>query len=273
MKTPVADQSRVLALSRRYGELDGEISYFYAKAFAEVARTLTADQKRTLLKLRNLDERYACKGAYLFSSQIEMPRVENTDYLFLGSGPTPTTTAAAPATETPPAAAPAAAPGFVLRSPAAAEGGQLPQEYTGDGTGATLPLEWSGAPAATRSFAVVMHHVDPEGKTKWYWILYDIPADVRSLPANVMGVGIVGTNSVNGRTEYAPPHSKGPGAKTYIYTIYALSTPAQPGGPPSQVSRDMLLSAIKDRTLASAQMSVLYTRGTQAARSRDAAGR
>ena len=41
------------------------------------------------------------------------------------------------------------------------------------------------------------------------------------------GVGTVGSNSVNDRTEYAPPHSKGPGAKTYILTVYALSAPPQ----------------------------------------------
>ena len=36
---------------------------------------------------------------------------------------------------------------FVLRSPAVGDGGALPKEFTGDGDGATPPLEWSGAPA------------------------------------------------------------------------------------------------------------------------------
>ena len=27
---------------------------------------------------------------------------------------------------------------------------------------------------------------------------------------------------------YAPPHSKGPGAKTYVFTVYALSAPVRP---------------------------------------------
>ena len=35
-----ADKDKVLSLSRRYGELDGEMSYLYATAFAEVGRTL-----------------------------------------------------------------------------------------------------------------------------------------------------------------------------------------------------------------------------------------
>jgi phosphatidylethanolamine-binding protein (PEBP) family uncharacterized protein len=250
MSGPSADQARVLALSRRYGELDGEISYLYARAFAGVARTLTADQKRTLLKLRNLDARYACRGAYLYSRPIDMPAIPDTDFLFAASA-TPSAGAAAPA---------AARTSFVLRSPDVADGGPLPREYTGDGDGSTLPLEWSGAPAGTRSFAVVMHHVPPQGPVKWYWVLYDIPSRVGRLPRNVSGVGTLGSNSVDGTVGYAPPRSKGPGPKTYVYTVYALSSPVRLDGPPSQVGRDELLAAMDGRVLASAELRVVYTR-------------
>ncbi len=258
MKEPSVDKDKVMALSKRYGELDGEISYFYATAFARVAKSLTAEQKATLLKLRNLDAKFNFTGAYLYSRAIPMPEVPNTDFLFAATG------AAKPAS-TASAAAPAAAPtGFVLRSPAVANGGQLPVEFTGDGASATLPLDWTGAPAATKSFAVVMHHIDPEGKAKWYWVLYDLPASMRCLPRDVAGVGTLGNNSVNGRTEYAPPHSKGPGAKTYVFTVYALSAPVKLDVPPAQVSREVLLAAMKDKTLATAEMKVVYTRSGNA---------
>ena len=82
MKQPTVDKDSVMVLSRRYGELDGEISYFYAKAFAEVAGTLTVDQKKTLMKLRNLDPKYTPKGAYLYSAPIDMSEISNTDFLF-----------------------------------------------------------------------------------------------------------------------------------------------------------------------------------------------
>lgn len=155
-------------------------------------------------------------------------------------------------------------PGFSLKSPAVEDGGQLPREYTGFGDRATLPLEWSGAPAGTTSYAVVLHHIDPEGKTKWYWILYNIPGDVRSLPKNVKGVGTLGNNSVNGRLEYAPPHSKGPGAKTYVYTVYALSKPVELSVKLADVSREVLLAALKDRILATAEMEVVFSRPADA---------
>ena len=149
---------------------------------------------------------------------------------------------------------------FVLRSSEVTDGGTLPVEFTGDGASATLPLEWSGAPAGTKSYALIMHHIDPQGVVKWYWTLYDIPADVLSLPKNVKGVGTLGNNSVNRRREYAPPHSKGPGPKTYIYTVYALSAPPRITVAPSEVNREVLLAAMKDKILASAELSVVYTR-------------
>jgi len=82
MKEESVDQAKVTALAKRYGELDGEISCWYARRFAEVGKALTADQRTTLLKLRNLDSQYACKGAYLYSEPIAMPAIPNTDFLF-----------------------------------------------------------------------------------------------------------------------------------------------------------------------------------------------
>jgi Raf kinase inhibitor-like YbhB/YbcL family protein len=149
---------------------------------------------------------------------------------------------------------------FMLTSSAVAEGGNLPQEYTCDGTSATLPLAWSGAPAGTQSYAVVMHHIPGPGDSHWYWVLYNLPASVHNLEKNTSGIGTLGNNSVNGQTQYAPPCSKGPGAKMYTYTVYALAAAPQITQLPTQVSRDVLLAAIQDRTLATAELNVFYSR-------------
>ena len=149
---------------------------------------------------------------------------------------------------------------FVLRSPEVIDGGTLPEDFTGDGSASTLPLEWTGAPAEARSFAVIMHHVPGPGTTKWYWILYDIPGNVTSLPKNVKGIGRLGNNSVNRNMGYAPPHSKGPGAKKYTYTVCALSASPRITVSPSQVNRDVLLAAMEDLILASVELNVIYSR-------------
>jgi Spy/CpxP family protein refolding chaperone len=76
-----ADEAKVLALSRRYGELDGEMSYLYATAFANVGKSLTSEQRQKLSGMRTFhpDEP---KGPFLYSTPIENPNIGDTDFLF-----------------------------------------------------------------------------------------------------------------------------------------------------------------------------------------------
>jgi phosphatidylethanolamine-binding protein (PEBP) family uncharacterized protein len=148
---------------------------------------------------------------------------------------------------------------FQLISPEVKDGGALPSDYTGDGSGATLPLSWLGAPAETRSFALIMDHLAPGNVMKSYWVMYDIPSSTTSVPRNAERIGKLGT-SFRGRIGYEPPHSQGPGAKTYILTVYALSGPLDIREPGWEVNRDFVLSAMKEKVLASASLRVVYTR-------------
>jgi len=149
--------------------------------------------------------------------------------------------------------------GFILRSSEVKEDGKLPKEFTGDGAGISPPLEWSWAPAGTKSFAIIVHHIAPDA-TKWYWVLYNIPADATKLPKNSKDLGTAGNNSVNRDLGYAPPKSKGPGAKKYTYTLYALSAAPKITSAPEDVNREVLLAAMKGSILATAEMNVTYAR-------------
>lgn len=76
------DREKVIALGRRYGELDGEMSWLYATAFARVNRTLTPSQRAELLKLRNLDG-YHSAPAYIYSGPVsDISGLTNSDFLF-----------------------------------------------------------------------------------------------------------------------------------------------------------------------------------------------
>ena len=150
--------------------------------------------------------------------------------------------------------------GFLLSSPAVGADSLLPTEYTCDGESSTLPLQWSGYPSNTAGFALVMHHVASPTDIHWYWVLFDIPLTVNVLQKNATNIGILGTNSVNERTEYAPPCSQGPGRKNYILTIYALSGKPEINVPPDSLDRDYLLNAIRNITISSATMTVWYSR-------------
>lgn len=153
--------------------------------------------------------------------------------------------------------------GFVISSSEIKSDSLLPKDYTCDGVSVTLPLEWSGEPEETTAFALIMHHEASPTDIHWYWVLYNIPASVHTLVRNVSGIGLLGTNSVNNRNQYAPPCSQGPGIKAYTLTVYALSSNPVISDQQTEVTRQVLLDAIKDITLSSAKMTVYYSRNVR----------
>ncbi|PWQ97154.1 YHYH protein [Leucothrix arctica] len=159
---------------------------------------------------------------------------------------------------------------FTLSSSQLSQGASLPTTFTCDGKSISPPLNWSNAPAGTKSFAILMDHQSPDGM-HWYWTLYNISADETQIESGET-LGKMGTNSVNGQNKYAPPCSKGPGLKSYTYTVYALSAPLI-FEDNTKVDRDALLAAIKDITLASADMDVSYERSGQGSAKRGDAKR
>ena len=81
-----------------------------------------------------------------------------------------------------------------------------------------------------------------------------------SLDAGAMNVGTAGLTSDGPNLAYSPPCSRGPGPMRYTFTLYALSSrPALPATP-RMVTGAVLTSAIASITLASASLSVTYTR-------------
>jgi len=84
-------------------------------------------------------------------------------------------------------------------------------------------LRWSGAPAATQSFAVTMFDPDaPTGSGFWHWLNWDIPARFRSLEGALPTVAVSGTNDA-GFTGYLGPCPP-PGDRTHRYqlSVFAL---------------------------------------------------
>jgi hypothetical protein len=70
LKGQSPDEQKVIALGRRYGELDGEVSWYYAMAFARVNRALTSQQRAELVRLRNLDG-YESAPYYIYSQAVQ----------------------------------------------------------------------------------------------------------------------------------------------------------------------------------------------------------
>lgn len=156
------------------------------------------------------------------------------------------------------------APAFTLTSPVVKDGAALPTEFTGDGASASPPLAWTNLPKGTVSLALVMHHLDPEGKTKIYWLMTDIDPKTTSVAKNATDFGKMGLSTVHNRVEYAPPHSKGPGLKKYVLTLFALSAKPNLADAGQPVSIETLLPAMKGHILGAADLTVTYTRSGSA---------
>lgn len=150
--------------------------------------------------------------------------------------------------------------GFTLRTPVAADGGLLPTEYTCDGKASTIALAWSNPPAGASEYALLMTTLPGDGTTKWNWILYGIPAAATGLSKDSFGVGTLGVGSDGPGAAYQPPCSQGPGAKTYTFTLYALSGSPSLSVPASQVKGPVLAAAIAPITLASTSLNLSYAR-------------
>src|SRR3546814_14373199 len=99
---------------------------------------------------------------------------------------------------------------FVMNSPAFGDGSGMPARYTGDGENLSPPLEWSGAPAETRSFVLVCDDPDAPSGTFRHWGLYNIMGDRMRLPEGV-GPGAKTVILGQGVHDDGHPHSDRPG--------------------------------------------------------------
>lgn len=150
-----------------------------------------------------------------------------------------------------------AMPRLTVTSSAFLADSEIPIEFTGDGLGESPPIAWTEGPEGTKSYAINVWHVPGPGDVKSYWLVYDIPADVTSLPQGVSDIGTEGYNDKD-RTAYDPMRSKGPGTKEYHITVYALSKKLDLSS--SEVTRDVFLQSIANTTLAEGTLSYRYTR-------------
>jgi hypothetical protein len=121
---------------------------------------------------------------------------------------------------------------LIITSTAFAPEGAIPSLYTCEGKDVSPPLAWSGAPAATKSFALILDDPDAPDpaapKMTWvHWVLYDIPPAASGLPEAVQTSALpAGTREgVNdwGRTGYGGPCPP-IGRHRYFHKLYALDT-------------------------------------------------
>jgi len=152
------------------------------------------------------------------------------------------------------------APAMTLTSSAFTDGGELPVAYTCEGEDVSPPLVWSGAPAGTKSFALVVHDPDAPDPAKpkrtWvHWVIVDMPASTTELAQGAA----VPTGARAGKNDWGKAMWGGAcppiGRHRYFFTIYALDTLLPQLQAPT---RDELLAAMQGHVLARGEIVGTY---------------
>jgi Raf kinase inhibitor-like YbhB/YbcL family protein len=113
---------------------------------------------------------------------------------------------------------------FNLSSPAFQDSGLIPQKFTCQGENVSPELNWSEAPANTKSFALLMDDPDAPGGTFTHWVLFDIPAVTKQLAEGQPPIGTGGNNGLS-QTGYMGPCPPS-GIHRYYFRLYALDVPS-----------------------------------------------
>ena len=149
---------------------------------------------------------------------------------------------------------------LTLTSSAFAPNGEIPTVHTCEGADTSPPLAWSGAPAGTKSFALVVDDPDAPDpaapKQTWvHWVVFDVPATTSSLAAGAA----LPPGARPGRNDHGRERWNGPcppiGRHRYVHKLYALDVTLGDAGP---LTKAALEKAMKGHVLEQAELVGTY---------------
>ncbi len=163
---------------------------------------------------------------------------------------------------------------MTVTSPEIKEGATIANDQVFKGFGCTgnkvsPALRWSGAPAATKSFAVSIYDPDaPTGSGWWHWVVYNLPAGTTSLPkgAGDPSKKLMPEGAIQSRTDFGVGGYGGPcpppGDKPHHYqiTVFAVDVPALPDAKNDAASAALVGFDLHFHTLAKATLTGVYGR-------------
>ena len=121
---------------------------------------------------------------------------------------------------------------MTLTTSAWPDGAQVPAKHSQIGAELSPALAWSNVPEGIQSFVLIVHDVDQAigngNDDVLHWMLWNIPADARSLPEGVPQASQLpdGTRQISA----SGPYYRGPGAPAsgpphhYVFELFALDS-------------------------------------------------
>ena len=139
-------------------------------------------------------------------------------------------------------------------------GGVIPRELTCEGANRSPEVSWSGAPAGTKSYALILDDPDAPGGVWNHWLVWNIPAVVSGLARNAHLEAPVrsGANDFGKRGYGGPCPPKGHGPHHYFFRLLALDV--EELDLPEGASRADLDRALESHILGAAEYMGRYAR-------------
>jgi Raf kinase inhibitor-like YbhB/YbcL family protein len=116
-----------------------------------------------------------------------------------------------------------------LASSAFQPGGNIPKQFTCEGSDISPELTWQGAPSGTKAFALIVHDPDaPRAGGFYHWAAYNIPASANRISENAAKQSELAGGGTQGRNDFGNIGYGGPcppsGTHRYFFRLYALDS-------------------------------------------------
>lgn len=149
-----------------------------------------------------------------------------------------------------------------LTSVAFTEGQPIPAKYSCDGKNVSPPLQWTGAPPGTKSFALIADDPDAPVGTWVHWVLFDLSPATKELTEDLPKGQYLPGGAKQGLNDFkhlgyggpCPPAGK---PHRYFFKLYALDSML--GLKPGANKRDVE-QAMANHVLAEGQLLGTYKR-------------
>ncbi len=150
---------------------------------------------------------------------------------------------------------------LTLSSSAFGSGQPIPTEFSCKGRSISPALAWTGAPAGTASFALIVDDPDAPSGTFVHWVIYNIPASRSGLGQDMAHQSAFSDGTTQGRNSAGHQYYDGPcppsGTHRYFFKLFALDTALSIS---SGATADQLSKAMQGHILAQGELMGTFSK-------------
>ncbi len=152
--------------------------------------------------------------------------------------------------------------GLKLQSTAFKEGERVPDKYTCNGENISPPLSWNKTENTFKSWALILEDPDAPRGIFTHWVIYNIPANITSLPEAVPTTEKIQNGALQGKNDamklgYTGPCPPPGPVHHYNFNLYALDNMLNLS---AGASKQQLLDTIQGHIISQGKLTGIYQR-------------